>query len=68
MVADNLRELRRRHPNGVRLLSGDGGIDCSANPAEQELMTAHLHYCEAVSALVALAPGTSRAFIHVLWH
>jgi len=39
------------------LVSGDGGIDCSADPGEQEHMTAHLHYCEAVAALACLSKG-----------
>jgi cap2 methyltransferase len=41
----------------VQLVTADGGIDTSANPGEQELLTAQLHYCEAVAALGCLAPG-----------
>lgn len=41
----------------AQLVTGDGGIDTSANPAEQEMMTAHLHFCEAVAVLACLAPG-----------
>jgi hypothetical protein len=57
MSADNLQQLKSRHPEGLDLISGDGGIDCTANPEEQEMMNAHLHYCEAVASLLCLKKG-----------
>jgi cap2 methyltransferase len=38
-------------------VTSDGGIDVSDQPKEQEMLTAHLHFCEAVAALACLAPG-----------
>ncbi len=35
----------------IALITGDGSIDCNDNPAEQEAMTAQLHFCELVCAL-----------------
>eukprot|EP00730_Choanoeca_flexa_P005875 TRINITY_DN12039_c0_g1_i1.p2 TRINITY_DN12039_c0_g1~~TRINITY_DN12039_c0_g1_i1.p2 ORF type:complete len:1011 (+),score=215.15 TRINITY_DN12039_c0_g1_i1:4924-7956(+) len=59
MHASNLRELRAKAQakGPVMLVSGDGGIDCSADPGEQERLTSHLHYCEAVAALACLSRG-----------
>jgi cap2 methyltransferase len=43
----------------VGLVTADGSISCADNPAEQEAITAQLHYCEMVAALSILAPGGS---------
>ena len=41
----------------VQLVTGDGSIDCSSSPNEQESVVAALHFAEAVAALGLLAPG-----------
>ncbi|CAL1292448.1 unnamed protein product [Larinioides sclopetarius] len=41
------------------LVTADGGIDCSDNPAEQEIVVAKLHFAEMLVALQSLAPGAS---------
>ena len=41
----------------VFLVTADGGIDCAGSPNEQEEVSAQLHYCEAVTAIGALAVG-----------
>ncbi len=38
-------------------ITADGSIDCQNTPGEQEAVTAHLHFCEAVTALSLLTPG-----------
>ncbi len=40
-------------------MTADGSIDCQNVPGEQEAHTAHLHFCEAVTALNVLAIGGS---------
>ncbi|GBM43981.1 Cap-specific mRNA (nucleoside-2'-O-)-methyltransferase 2 [Araneus ventricosus] len=41
------------------LVTADGGVDCSDNPAEQETVVAKLHFAEMLVALQNLAPGGS---------
>ncbi|RUS19349.1 FtsJ-like methyltransferase-domain-containing protein [Endogone sp. FLAS-F59071] len=41
----------------VQLVTGDGSVDCSSDPNEQELLVSELHYAEAVCALGALGIG-----------
>ncbi|CAF2095478.1 unnamed protein product [Rotaria magnacalcarata] len=44
---------------GVHLVTGDGSVDTSADPNEQESIVSELHYAEAISALGALAKDGS---------
>ncbi|CAF4611423.1 unnamed protein product [Rotaria sp. Silwood1] len=44
---------------GVHLITGDGSIDTSADPNEQESIVSELHYAEAICALGALAKNGS---------
>ncbi|XP_077993177.1 cap-specific mRNA (nucleoside-2'-O-)-methyltransferase 2-like [Glandiceps talaboti] len=41
----------------VHLVTADGSIDCQVNPAEQESLVSHLHYCEVITALQCLSPA-----------
>ncbi|XP_063226323.1 cap-specific mRNA (nucleoside-2'-O-)-methyltransferase 2 isoform X2 [Bacillus rossius redtenbacheri] len=43
----------------VLLVTADGSIDCQDDPGEQECHVSSLHFCEAVAALMVLAPGGS---------
>ena len=43
----------------VFLVTADGSVDCSDDPGEQERAVAHLHFCEAVTALHILSEGGS---------
>eukprot|EP00762_Andalucia_godoyi_P001987 ANDGO_02632.mRNA.1 Cap-specific mRNA (nucleoside-2'-O-)-methyltransferase 2 len=55
----NLRAVSHAKGGKVMFFSGDGSIDCMDQPEDQELITAHLHYCEAISALTILEVGGS---------
>ncbi|CAF3006173.1 unnamed protein product [Rotaria sp. Silwood2] len=44
---------------GVHLVTGDGSVDTSADPNEQESIVSELHYAEAICALGALAKNGS---------
>lgn len=39
-------------------MTADGSIDCLQKPDAQEEVTSLLHYCETITALQALSPGT----------
>lgn len=56
---DNIRGIwhERVGTEKVQLVTGDGSVDCSSDPNEQELLVSELHYAEAVCALGALAIG-----------
>ncbi|XP_070571346.1 cap-specific mRNA (nucleoside-2'-O-)-methyltransferase 2-like [Ptychodera flava] len=41
----------------VNLITADGSIDCQSDPAEQEALVSHLHYCEVITALQCLSPN-----------
>ncbi|CAF1544508.1 unnamed protein product [Rotaria sordida] len=45
--------------SGVHLVTGDGSVDASSDPNEQESIVSELHYAEAVCAMGALAKGGS---------
>lgn len=49
----------KEHLSPINLVTGDGSVNCQANPNDQESTVAPLHFCEAVFALCALAPGGS---------
>ncbi|CAF3614310.1 unnamed protein product [Rotaria socialis] len=62
--ANNIKGLWKRvrsdsSSRGVHLVTGDGSVDTSADPNEQESIVSELHYAEAVCALGALATGGS---------
>jgi hypothetical protein len=62
--SDNIRGLWNRlkvsvSSNGVHLVTGDGSVDTSSDPNEQESIVSELHYAEAICALGALARGGS---------
>nr|CAD7404709.1 unnamed protein product [Timema poppensis] len=61
MNVNNMKHLLRAAADmgPVALVTADGSIDCQDDPGEQESVVAALHYCEAVTALHALAPGGS---------
>ncbi|CAF1297361.1 unnamed protein product [Rotaria sordida] len=44
---------------GVHLVTGDGSVDTSADPNEQESIVSELHYAEAICALGSLAKNGS---------
>ncbi|CAF1482607.1 unnamed protein product, partial [Adineta ricciae] len=44
---------------GVHLVTGDGSVDTSGDPNEQESIVSELHYTEAICALGVLAKGGS---------
>ncbi|CAG0914437.1 unnamed protein product [Notodromas monacha] len=50
-------DIRSRCRAVADLVTGDGGIDCAANPGEQELLVSDLVHCEVMTALVTLKPG-----------
>ncbi|RUP49154.1 FtsJ-like methyltransferase-domain-containing protein [Jimgerdemannia flammicorona] len=58
---DNIRGIwkDRVGPSKVHLVTGDGSVDCSSDPNEQESLVSELHYAEAVCALGALRDGGS---------
>ncbi|RUS31875.1 FtsJ-like methyltransferase-domain-containing protein [Jimgerdemannia flammicorona] len=58
---DNIRGIwkDRVGPSKVHLVTGDGSVDCSSDPNEQESLVSELHYAEAVCALGALRNGGS---------
>ncbi|CAF1343216.1 unnamed protein product [Adineta steineri] len=45
--------------SGVHLVTGDGSVDTSGDPNEQESIVSELHYTEAICALGALVKGGS---------
>jgi len=45
--------------SGVHLVTGDGSVDTSGDPNEQESIVSELHYAEAICALGALAKNGS---------
>ena len=60
LVQDNIRgiwEQARKLGVPIRLTTGDGGVDSSDNPNEQEATQSSLHYAEAITMLGMLAPG-----------
>ncbi|XP_063983407.1 cap-specific mRNA (nucleoside-2'-O-)-methyltransferase 2 [Diachasmimorpha longicaudata] len=57
MSLKNLEGLVKR--GKTMLVTADGSISCLDRPAEQELVVAHLHYCEVIAALSILADGGS---------
>ncbi|XP_076147634.1 cap-specific mRNA (nucleoside-2'-O-)-methyltransferase 2 [Alosa pseudoharengus] len=56
-----LQALVRRHGDraGTHLVTADGSFDCQEDPGEQEAAVAPLQLCEAVCALMVLAPHGS---------
>lgn len=61
MLQKHLLELQVFVGNmrSVDLVTADGSFDCQGDPGEQESLVAPLQYCEAVCALLLLAPGGS---------
>ncbi|RZF46465.1 hypothetical protein LSTR_LSTR012540 [Laodelphax striatellus] len=50
-------DARERFPSGVMLVTCDGSVDCTLDPAEQESIVSPLFYCEAITALQLLHTG-----------
>jgi cap2 methyltransferase len=51
--------LRERFQGEVDMVTGDGSVDCSSDPNDQESIVAGLHMCEAICALGVLRKGGS---------
>lgn len=49
----------------VLLVTADGSIDCLQRPDAQEEVTSPLHYCEIITALQALSPGTVTVLLFI---
>ncbi|XP_022193426.2 cap-specific mRNA (nucleoside-2'-O-)-methyltransferase 2 [Nilaparvata lugens] len=58
---DNMKfiveDARQKFPSGVMLVTCDGSVDCTLDPAEQESIVSPLFYCEAITALHLLQAG-----------
>ncbi|CAF1350277.1 unnamed protein product [Rotaria sordida] len=61
---NNIKGLWKRirtdpRSNGVHLVTGDGSVDTSGDPNEQESIVSELHYAETICAMGALVKGGS---------
>ncbi|XP_074645926.1 cap-specific mRNA (nucleoside-2'-O-)-methyltransferase 2-like [Tubulanus polymorphus] len=56
---ENIQNLKNEVKNQVHLVTADGSFNCQNNPAEQEKLVSHLHFCELLAALSVLSNGGS---------